>query len=151
MGKKLSQKYLREVVTGLGEADYDAIVEKLDADQAIYNEHMLRGHIEDATTKGWLVKDGNTFSIKKRSSSGGGAPTTLYRVDKPLQPEKAKIVSKPYSKELEEDEEALWGRTELAAIRKAKTHFYRTVYWPGNEIYRNMEDEHSPDEQEEAA
>lgn len=145
MSKKLSQKMLREIVAANADIDFDGIVEILDKNQASYNEHMLRGHIEDATAKGWLVKDGNTFAIKKRTS-GGGAPTTLYRVDKPLTPEKAKIVSKPYSKELEEDDSADWARTELAAVRKAKARFYREVYWPGLEIYRELEEEHSAEE-----
>ncbi len=144
MGRKLSNKLLREIVSA-GPVTFDGIVEALDAQQAAYNEPLLKGFIEDATTKGWLQLDGKEYSIK-RKAGGSSTPTTLYRIDKPLTPEKAKIVEKPYDKVLEDDKEAGWARTPLAAIRKAKATFYQTVYWPGLEIYRDMEGEHAPAE-----
>lgn len=139
MSRKLSNKLLREIVSA-GPIDFDSIVEALDKGQTSYNEHMLRGFLEDATGKGWLKEVDGKYQIH-RKTSGGGTPTTLYRIDKPLTPEKAKMVEKPYSKELEADAEAGWARTPLAAIRKAKTAFYKGVSWPGIERYRQMEEE----------
>lgn len=135
MSKKISLKMLREIVASAGTITYHNIVETLDEAQASYNEHSLKGVIADATEKGWLVEDGENYSIRKRSG-GGSAPTALFQVAKATDPAKAKMVEKPYSKELEETGE--WSRTPLAASRRAKTEYYNTVTVPAMDFYREM-------------
>lgn len=152
---KLSLKLLKNIVTGAKEPmTYDQIVERLDKDQVAYNEPMLQGVILQSLDKGnFIVKDGDpaanivkcTFGPKPRQSTGGGTPTTMYKLKNGLKPdaEKASFQEKPYEKAVVE-EDPLWASTRLAAVKAAKSHFYNTIYWPALEQFRQMEEALTP-------
>lgn len=155
MAQKLSLKLLKTIVVQSGGITYEALIEKLEKDGVTYNEPMVQGVILESLEKGnFIVTDGGkdkivkaTFGPKPRQSTGGGTPTHMYCLKGPLKPdvEKMAFQEKPYDKDfLESDEGALWATTRLGAVKKAKSHFYNTVYWPGLEQYRLMEESLAP-------
>ena len=154
MSVKLSLKSLKAIVVEKGPLNYEQLVEHLDAQHVVYsNEMVLKGILQESIDKGnFILVDGN-YTPKPRQSTGGAAPTHMFYIDKPETPEKAKMVSKPYDAEKVEAD-PLIATTPLGAIKAAKARFYQAVYWPGLEIYRQLEAAHSAKaapEQSEAA
>lgn len=151
MSVKLSLKSLKAIVVEKGPLNYEQLVEHLDANKVVYsNEMVLKGILQESIDKGnFVLVDGN-YAAKPRQSTGGAAPTRMFWVDKPTEPEKAKIIEKPYDAEKAAANELI-ATTPLGAIKAAKAYFYRTVYWDGLEIYRQLEEAHSPKSDAEAA
>lgn len=159
---KLSHKLLKSIVVNAGaNVSYQNIVEELDKNQVSYNEPMLQGFITEALEKKNFIVANDAenvvemeFKAKPRQSTGGGTPTRMFKLKNELKPDADKMdfVEKPYDREEVEADGSLWATTQLAAVKAAKGHFYRTVYWPALEQYRMMEEAVNPKaESEEAA
>lgn len=143
MSKPLSQKSIREIVQEAGTVSKKQLVDGLGKAEISFNAALLDGYLEQALEK-WLTQDDKgKYSIRKRASSGGGAPTKLYHLDDPMNPVGAKLVEQDYDQKVEESQD-LVRRTPLAAIKAAKAHWYNSEYWPKLEAYRELEKANAP-------
>lgn len=144
MSKPLSQKSIREIVQEAGTVSKKQLVDGLGKADISFNSALLDGYLEQALEK-WLTQDEKgKYSIRKRAGGGGvGAPTKLYKLDDPMNPEGAKLVEQDYDQKVEESDDMV-RRTPLAAIKAAKAHWYNTEYWPKLEAYRELEKANAP-------
>jgi hypothetical protein len=151
MSVKLSLKSLKSAIVDSGPFTYEELVEHLDAGKIVYsNELALKGMLQEAVDRKLFALTDGKYVAKPKMSTGGAAPTKMFFIDRPAEPAKAKLVEKPYDAEKAAADELI-ATTPLGAIKAAKAFFYRTVYWPGLEIYRKLEDEHAPQTETEEA
>ena len=139
MALKLSNKSLKNLINTSDSISYDAIVERLDADKIVYNEHMLKGFLEEGVSKGLYVYDkkAKVYTPKPKTSTGG-TPTEMFRLSDFLNPAKSKFEQKPYDKAVVESD-ATWRTTKLAAVKAAKARYYQEVYWPKLQEFVDLE------------
>lgn len=149
----LSQKSIRDVVQGTEGITKKQLAAKLTEAEVTFNDPLLDGFLQQALEKWLSVDDKGKYSIRKRASSGGGAPTKLFKIDDAANPAGAKLVEQEYDAKVEEKDEMV-SRTALGAIRKAKAYWYNELMVPQREAYRALQAAHTtakPDTEEEAA
>lgn len=146
----LSQKAIRDVVQKgpINKKKLRAALEA--AEVSIPNDALLDGYLEQGLEKWMTLDDKGLYSIRQRASTGGGAPTKLYKLDDPANPVGAKIVEQEYDAKAEE-KDPLLKRTPLAAVKRAKAAWYNDTMVPQREAFRALEAEHAPKKEEAAA
>lgn len=134
----LSQKSIRDVVQAEGSVSKKQLSAKLKEAEVSFNDPLLDGYLEQALEKWLTLDDKGKYSIRKRASSGGGAPTKLYKIDDAANPQAAKLVEQEYDAKVE-DKDDMVSRTALGAIRKAKAYWYNEIMVPQREAYRALQ------------
>ena len=139
MALKLSHKSLKNLIVKAESIGYEGIVEILDTDKIGFNEHMLKGFLEEGVSKGLYVYDkkAKVYAPKPKTSTGG-TPTEMFRLSDFMNPAKSKFEQKPYDKAVVESD-ATWRTTKLAAVKAAKARYYQEVYWPKLQEFVDLE------------